>query len=280
MGCGKKKALSAVLLLTLMVSCVQMITHWRDEYQAKQASQMALSMTVPSTQATEPGIPRETESPETEPAQPASIWLPAPVEEADSYMEELGKKDLAALREVNPDVVGWIWIPGTYVNYPLMQGTDNDYYLNNTWNNIPSAYGSIFVECRNRGDLSDFNTIIYGHNMNNGSMFATLKNYAGNYYRRMFPYVYILTDDGVYRYEIFSTYTASVESITYQLNFQTLESREKFLNHALESGDYDSGIQPEATDRVITLSTCVGWGGYDSRRVVHARLKMMEVQSQ
>lgn len=277
-----RMTLSALLFFIFLFSIGQLLRHWHDQRQAEEAERMAQALLaeMQPTSVTMPVEIPETTPPETELPQPKSVWVPAPVEEADKHMEELSKKDLNALREVNPDVVGWIWIPGTYVNYPLMQGTDNDYYLNNTWNHIPSAYGSIFLEYRNSGDLSDFNTIIYGHNMNNGSMFATLLNYAGAYYCRMFPYVYVATDTGVCRYEIFSTYKASVESNTYQLSFNQQESREKFIQSVLEQAEYDTGIVPETTDRIITLSTCVGWGGYDYRRVVHARLAMMEVEIQ
>lgn len=277
--------LSVVLALVFLFSVGKLVNQWQDEKQAEEAERMAQELLAAAATAPTQPLPTETEpvettAPETEPTEPPPVWVPAPVETPDKNMDTLAQKDLNALREINPDVVGWIWIPGTYINYPLMQGEDNDYYLNNTWNNVPSAYGSIFLEYQNSPDLSDFNTIIYGHNMNNGSMFATLQNYAGGYYRRMFPYVYIATDEGVLRYEIFSTYKASVESITYQLSFKQQETREAFIQMALENAEYDTEIVPETTDRIITMSTCTGWGGYDYRRVVHARLKMMEVEAQ
>lgn len=274
--------LSGVLALVFLFSAGKLVCQWQDEKKAQEADRLAQELIAEAKTEPLPTEPEpvETEPPETQPTEPATQWIPAPVETPDKNMDTLAQKDLNALREINPDVVGWIWIPGTYINYPLMQGTDNDYYLNNTWNNVPSAYGSIFLEHRNSGDLSDFNTIIYGHNMQNGSMFASLLNYAGAYYFRMFPYVYIATDDGVLRYEIFSTYKASVEGMTYQLSFNQQETRETFIAMALENGEYDTGIVPETTDRIITMSTCVGWGGYDYRRVVHARLAMIEVETQ
>ena len=85
--------------------------------------------------------------------------------------------DLPALQQVNSDVIGWIAIPGTEISYPLVQGTDNDYYLTHTWNQNSSAVGAIFMDCRCSADFSGFNTIVYGHRMNNGSMFAALKHY-------------------------------------------------------------------------------------------------------
>ena len=122
--------------------------------------------------------------------------------------------------------------------------------------------------------MTDFNTIIYGHNMLNGSMFAGLSNYAYQWHWEWNRYVYIVTDAGVFRYEIFSSYAADVESPAYGLSFHQTETRVKFIAHALENSQIDTGITPAVTDRIITLSTCTGMG-YESRRVVHAYLKMI-----
>ena len=111
-------------------------------------------------------------------------------------------------------MVGWIQIPGTEIDYPLMQGKDNDFYLNNNWRGAKEYVGSIFLEYRNDPDMTDFNTIVYGHNMANGSMFGSLHRYQYDAYPEEHPYVYIVTDAGVLRYEVFSTYNAEVTSPT------------------------------------------------------------------
>ena len=85
------------------------------------------------------------------------------------------------------DVIGWIAIPGTEISYPLVQGTDSDYYLTHTWNQNSSAVGAIFMDCRCSADFSGFNTIVYGHRMNNGSMFAALKHYKSRISCRHIP---------------------------------------------------------------------------------------------
>lgn len=272
--------LSALLLAVFLFSTGKLIVHWRDGQEAEEALRLAeeLAAQTQPTQVPETTAPPETEPPETEPTEPPTVWVPAPLEKADKNMDTMEAKDLNALRKTNPDVVGWIWIPNTYINYPLLQGEDNEYYLNYNWQNKRSVYGSIFLECLNSEDLSDFNTIIYGHNMGNGTMFNALHNYGGDYYRKNHPYVYIATDEGVFRYEVFSSYKAEVDSITYQLSFNQEETRAAFIQAALDNADYDTGIVPETTDRIITLSTCNNWGGYDTRRVVHARLKMIEVE--
>lgn len=205
-------------------------------------------------------------------------WVVAPLEDEDPYIQELENLDLEALREVNPDVVGWILIPDTVVNYPLMQGTDNDYYLKRTWDKKRNDVGSIFLEHQSSADLTDFNTIVYGHNMINGSMFASLREYGEQDYWEEHPYVYIRSDQGVYRYEIFSSYLAKVESNTYGLEFPSEGSRIRFLDNAIQDSAIQTGLEPEPTDRILTLSTCSG-AGYTTRWVVHARLKMIQVQA-
>lgn len=210
-----------------------------------------------------------------ETAEPEIRWIPAPVEEEDPHLEELKKIDLNALRQANPDVIGWILLPDTDINYPIMQGTDNDFYLNHTWLGQPNAMGSIFMEHRNLPDFTQFNTILYGHNMISGSMFSDLRHYTGASFHRDHPYVYIVTDEGVLRYEIFSAYQADLGSTTYGLSFRQEETKKEFLIHALSSSKFDLGVAPDLTDRILTMSTCSGTGG-STRWVVHARLKMMQ----
>jgi len=201
-------------------------------------------------------------------------WVPAPSDGEDPHIQTLEKLNLEALRDVNPDVVGWILIPDTVVNYPLMRGTDNDYYLNHTWNRKKNSVGSIYLEQLNSPDFTDFNTIVYGHNMKDGSMFAGLRKYQKQSYWEEHPYVYIRSDFGVYRYEIFSSYLAEVDSNTYAMHYFREDSRNAFLSNVIEASAIETGIQPEHTDRVLTLSTCSG-KGHTTRWVVHARLPMI-----
>ena len=189
----------------------------------------------------------------------------------DPYADALAAMDFAALREVNPDILGWILIPNTRVSYPFLQGTDNDYYLRRTWRKGSSAVGAIFVEAGNSGDLTDFNTIIYGHNMNNGSMFGSLKKYKSQDYFRQHPYIYLTTDAGSARYEIFAAYEAATDSETYRLGFGSESAKQAFLDDCAGRSVIDTGVTPQVWDRIITLSTCTG-RGHETRWVVQARL--------
>ena len=190
----------------------------------------------------------------------------------DPYADALRAMDFTALREVNSDVLGWILIPGTAVSYPVVQGTDNDYYLNHTWKKWTSVVGSIFLECHNSRDLSDFNTIIYGHRMNNGSMFASLKNYKKQSWWSDHPCVYITDDSGSHKYEIFAAYEVSTEGETYRLGFGSDREKQAFIDYCLAQSVIDTGVVPRTYDRILTLSTCTGQG-HATRWVVQAVLR-------
>ena len=196
--------------------------------------------------------------------------------EEDPYFESLAAIDLAALQEVNPDVLGWILIPDTEVSYPLLLGRDNDYYLHRTWNGKSSALGAIFLECRNNESLSDFHTIIYGHRMKNGTMFGSLRNYNQQDYWTAHPYVYIMTGTSIRRYSIFSAYTASVTGRTYQIDFANDGEKQAFLDEGLSLNVLSTGLTPAVTDQIITLSTCYG-NTYATRWVVQASLAEIDL---
>lgn len=215
-----------------------------------------------------------------EPVTPPEEELPPVVEEEDPYSKEpldeslrfLLEMDLEELRQTNADVLGWIHIPDTQLSYPLLQAEDNQTYLNKTWDGVNNSAGSIFLECKSQPDFSDFNTLVYGHRMKNGSMFGSLRNYNKQEYLAEHPYVYITTDDRVLRYEIFSAYEASVVSDTYRLYVEDEETKQAALEHFVSSSVLDSEQVPTTEDHILTLSTCTGTGTYHSRWVVQAML--------
>ncbi len=226
------------------------------------ASEVPMESPVASPEAT-PVVPEQTVEP---------LLPPEPTPTPDPVAEVLAQTDLAALREVNPDVIGWIEIPDTVLSYPIMQGTDNDYYLNHTWKGASSAVGSIYMDYRNDAGFSDFNTIIYGHRMGNGTMFNSLHNYEDSAYWEDHPAVYVVTDEGVRRYEIFASYEAdAVKKHTYRLGLVESEGQQAYINYCIKRTVLDTGIVPEPGDHILTMSTCVGAGsGYDTRWVVQA----------
>lgn len=183
--------------------------------------------------------------------------------------ENLDNLDIGALREVNKDVIGWITIPGTPVSYPLLDGDDNSYYLNRTWDKKWNTMGSIFLEAECSSKFSEFNTIIYGHNMRNTTMFSSLKKYLKEDFWKEAPYVYIVTQNGVRRYDIFAACEVSVKGHAFWIDIEDDELKEKFISSALDMSVIETGIVPDIEDKIITLSTCTG-NGYEKRMVVQA----------
>ena len=219
----------------------------------------------------EESVPEEELVPAEEPLQEEkspAVAAPEPETVTDPQAEALREIDFSALRETNEDVRGWIHIPDTKLSYPLMQGEDNDYYLNFTWQKYRNPVGSIFLDYRSSPDLSDFHTIIYGHRMNDESMFGQLWKYRDAAYLEEHPRIYIANDENSYIYEIFALYEAYSMS-TYRLDFENDEDRRQFIDYCISRSETDIGIIPGEDDHIITLSTCTG-RGHDTRWVIHA----------
>lgn len=261
--------LTAALVLVLAVSVGMLIRQniqYREGEEAYAEAEALVELPDLSQLPQPEPVPEETVPSEEEMApeeQPVYV---------DPYADALRNMDFSALREVNSDVLGWILIPNTAVSYPVVQGTDNDYYLNHTWKKWTSVVGSIFLECQNSRDLSDFNTIIYGHRMNNGSMFASLKNYKKQSWWSDHPCVYITDDSGSHKYEIFAAYEVSTEGETYRLGFRSDQEKQAFIDYCLAQSVIDTGVVPRTYDRILTLSTCTGQG-HATRWVVQAVLR-------
>ncbi len=202
---------------------------------------------------------------ETAPVEPEEVWV-------DPYADALSNMDFAALREVNSDVLGWILIPGTAISYPLVQGDNNSFYLKRTWRLTSSVVGAIFMDAQCSADFSDFNTVIYGHRMNNGSMFAGLAKYKNLSYYKSHPTVYITDDAGSRAYEIFAAYEVSVTGDTYRIGMTKESDKQAFIDYCLAQSLYDTGVVPTVYDSVVTLSTCTG-RGHATRWVVQVVLR-------
>lgn len=180
--------------------------------------------------------------------------------------------DFDALAEINTDIIGWILIPGTNVNYPLLKGSDNDEYLRRAFNGVSSRMGSIFMDYRCASDFNDRHTIIYGHNMRNSTMFSRLLRYRDQTFYENHRYFYIYTPDGYMKYEIFSAYELTLPSEVFTIGFQTKEGFGEFLSGLTSSTLIASNIFPDGGKRVVTLSTCAEGSNDPERFVVHGVL--------
>lgn len=177
--------------------------------------------------------------------------------------------DFQELNSMNPDVIGWLDVEALDISYPIVQGQDNEYYLHRTFLKQENFAGSIFVDCSNASDFSDPNTIIYGHNMKNGSMFGTLKQLCEKDKYQDSRYLWICTPEGKYRYEIFSMQYADVNSDTYTLFSQQGEAFGAYLETMKNRSQVN--LESELTDQdyIVTLSTCTS--DEQVRFVVQAR---------
>lgn len=179
--------------------------------------------------------------------------------------------DFAELKALNEDVIGWIEIPGTEINYPIVHGDDDAYYLNHTFNDNLNSAGAIFIETLNSPDFTDLHTIIYGHNMKNGSMFGSLTEYKSASYMVEHPLIFIDLEDGSsHAYRIFSCYETDPLSDSYTIGFQRDEMYTNFLKKLKDRSEYDMDVDVTVDDSIITLSTCTKTG--EDRFVVHAKL--------
>ena len=179
--------------------------------------------------------------------------------------------DFAGLKAVNPDVIAWIQIPALDISYPVVQGKDNAYYLHHLFSGESNINGSIFVDCHNQPDFTDQNTIVYGHNMKNGSMFGTLDKYQDKELFEQHPEFYLYLPDKILKYRIFSCYAGRTGSEGYRYHFPEAEDFQTFLDTVSSYRDYDTGTELSATDRIVTLSTCVN-SRRNYRYLVHGKL--------
>lgn len=184
--------------------------------------------------------------------------------------EEEFRVNFDELLKINPDTVGWIrFYPGPeQINYPLVQGEDNDLYLSKTFSANDNTVGAIFVNYMNNSDFNDKNTIIYGHRMKDNSMFHDLEKYQDESFWKDHQYFYIYTPDGrEITYHIYSAGIVKDTSDTYLTEFADQAAFESFLESTKISAAYDTGVDVTADDMVVTLSTCTA-ASDDNRMVV------------
>lgn len=163
------------------------------------------------------------------------------------------------LLKINPDTVGWIRFhpEPSQINYPVVQGKDNSTYLDKTFSANDNTVGAIFVNTYNNADFSDRNTIIYGHRMNDNSMFHDLAKYEDKSFWEANPYFYIYTPDGrEITYHIYSAGVVKDTSDTYLTEFASDEDYQKYLDGTKASASYDTGVEVNTDNVVVTLSTC------------------------
>lgn len=178
--------------------------------------------------------------------------------------------DFDGLKRVNPDIVGWIYVPGTQIDYPICRGSDDSYYLTHSFRKSSNALGAIFVPAETSEELTDAHTILYGHNMRSGKMFGELSNYAQKSFRDQYPYVYIYTPEKTLSCTVYAAYRTRYDSVVYTIGYQfDTEDYRQWIDTSITSALYDCGIAPTGKEQIFTLSTCVDSGSANDRFVIH-----------
>lgn len=215
----------------------------------------------------------------TDTAEKVSDIKPIELEEAEERKELKSNEnredfpemevDFKSLREKNPDTVGWLYVGSCGISYPIVQGEDNDYYMNHTFEGTVNSSGAIIMDYRDDKYLKDWNTFIYGHNMKNGSMFGSLKKLLKD--ETLYdsdPYIYVYLPGYIYRYKIFSYYKDKPDSKMYW-TADTLQEYRQYIRDALSLSVRDLGVETSEENNMVTLVTCSGSGAGKMRFFVH-----------
>ena len=174
------------------------------------------------------------------------------------------KIDFSALQSENPDIYSWITIPGTRIDYPVVQKEDElDYYLMHNLNGSYGYPGCIYTQYYNAKDWQDNNTVIYGHNMKDGTMFTALHRYKDSEFFEENPYVYIYTENEILVYKIFAAYETSDLHLLLTFDTENPDSYEGYLQGILEneesmSDHFDRSLKLNRKDKIISMETCIG----------------------
>ena len=256
--------LSVLFAVIAVVGIVYLISY-QVKLQKQQEEYEALQQAMTETQTPAAGEPDETSGddnaePVPEITDPADI-----IEEPDDlspYQVPEKSIDFDALKAENEDIYAWITIPDTNIDYPVLQHpTELDYYLSHNLDGSGGYPGCIYSQFINEMDFSDFNTVLYGHNMGSGTMFANLHYYEDSEFFDTHPYVYIYTEDGTLVYQVFAAYAFSDVHLLMGFDLSKEEIREIYLNNifSLEgiNDNINRDVEVTTDSKLLTLSTCI-----------------------
>lgn len=195
----------------------------------------------------------------------------APEEVSEKPKEHVISMDFTPLKEVNQDIIAWIRAEGTNIDYPVTLTDNNDFYLTHLYNREENVFGSIFMDCRCKGDFSDRNSVIYGHHMQNGTMFATLAEYKSQDFYDANPTMTICTPDGDYTLELICGTIEDGNNEFVRFYFDNDEDFLDYINGFRERSSFVSDVELNPDDRVVSLCTCT-YEQMNARYMVIGRL--------
>lgn len=217
-----------------------------DNYEQLAAAARTAAPPPSTTPPTEAEAVEETQPVETEPPLP-TVEIPI---------------NFDYLRGENADIIGWIVVDGTLIDYPILYDTTyNYYYLNHNYEGTTTGYGSVFVLGENAGDFTDFNTVAYGHNMLDGRMFAQLHRFRDKNFFDSHGQIIIYTPERQLTYQVFAAYRRDNLDIIANTDYSTKELIDEYIESVYAQTDlalFNPEYKVTSSDRIITLSTCIG----------------------
>ena len=185
--------------------------------------------------------------------------------------EFTGDIDFDALRKINPDVIAWLYYEDTQIDYPIVKGQDNDFYLYRMLDGTYSVFGTLFADAITERPFKQFNTIVYGHHMKNGSMFGHIQRLKDPSYVEEHPRMELITPEAKYHMEIWAFLNQPADSNIYTTNIKDVVGREAYLDTVRQLASYTTDVAVEPTDTLVVLSTCA-YEYKDARYMVVGKL--------
>lgn len=257
----KKRLLNALLIICILVFGVSLyfIISILGEYKGAQNSYASLQQIAVI---------------ETSPSSPSSFESPSDGSESSAFDPLSRTIDFEQLQAINPDIIAWLYLPGTVIDYPVVQGQDNDFYLSHTADLQKNASGAIFADYRS-DLLEDKNTTLYGHNMKDDSMFHEMLSFQDQEFYEAHPYFYLYTPSHVYQLSVFSAYTTNASAHYTTSSFGSDQEYLDFLHQLANKGHYTTDVSLTAFDQIVTFSTCA-YTVEDGRFAVHAKVQLIQ----
>ncbi len=244
--------LMALCLVIFCYSGWKLFEIWQGNHQIQKETETLKQYLQQGTAQADPSIPTDQDpnNPNVQPQDSAAT---------ESYFSV----DWNGLKAANPNVVAWLIVPGTGISYPVVQGTDNAYYLNHSFNGQYNELGAVFLDCAANPDFLDDNSIIYGHSVDIGGMFTPLKNFTNLNFFESHPYFWLLTPSQNYRCEIDAFYRGDDDSAIYTVDFGDYEH--EVLEQIYQEAMYTRDLNLDGK-HFVTLSTCNLEYGYSSNQ--------------
>lgn len=189
-----------------------------------------------------------------------------------------GDIDFDALKKINPDTVAWIYYEGTFINYPIVKGEDNDKYLYTRFDGNTGGFGTLFVDAITEYPFNQFNTIVYGHHMRNGSMFGDLRKFKKAGFADEHPRMELITPDGKFHLDIWAFLNQPADSRIYTTNIHDADEKAEYIEMIKELAEFTTGVEVSPDDRLVELSTCA-YEYQDARYIVVCKMVPWEKQT-